>query len=156
MKSIYLWRIFKSHYCKAVFIASLILVFFLIPRKIFYGYYTILGIVFGIVTAATITCFVRNIKERAMAARASGASILGVIVIVLGFGALQACSVGAPVCGASIGAGIIALFFPGVAMNFLGKYSILIIVLSIFIQIAALYFMNCFKHVPKLIKGQKC
>ena len=152
MKRIYLTEIFKSNYCKVIFILSLILITVLIPKKIFYSYYSILGALFIFVTSITITCFIRNIKEKVFLAKANGASIIGIITIILGFGGLQACTVGAPVCGASIGAGFFALFFPGIAMDLIEKYSILVIILSIIIQIFALYFMNCFKKCKEVLK----
>ncbi len=102
-----------------------------------------------LVAALTLTCFVRNVKERAVEAWRHGSSILGIIMIIFGFGALQVCTIGSPVCGATIGAGIFALIFPGMALEFIEKYSLVIILASIVIQVIALYFMNCFKVVLK-------
>jgi len=148
----YFLEIFKSHYCKFIFLIFLIVVYFLVPKKIFYSYYTILGILFIIITALTSTCFIRIIKERVYSARVSGASFIGVLSIIFGFGALQACTIGAPVCGASIGGGILALIFPGIAFNFMEKYSFWIIIFSIIFQFFALYSMNCFKFNCKGVK----
>jgi len=152
-KNPYLLEIFKSHYCKFVLLIALIGVYFLTPKKIFYGpYYTLLGILFIIMTSLTLTCFVRTIKDRVLSAKASGVSLLGILSIVFGFGALQACTVGAPVCGATIGGGVIALIFPGFAFNLMEKYSLWIILISIILQILALYFMKCFKFNCKEVK----
>lgn len=147
MKTRYFIEIFKSNYCKFVFLISLVLVFIATPKKIFYEFYTILGIFFILITSLTITCFVRNIKEKIKEAKIHGASLIGIISIVFGIGALQACTIGAPVCGASIGAGVVALFFPGLAFGLLEKYSILITIISILIQIIALHYMKCFKVI---------
>lgn len=146
-KYYYLFYVLKSHYCKVVFLLSLFLTYLLIPKKIFYGYYTILAIMFMLTTSFTITCFTRNIKEKALNARKNGASIMGVLMIILGFGALQACTIGSPVCGASIGMGILALIFPGVTYKFINEYSLIIIILTIILQIFALYFMKCYKKI---------
>lgn len=145
MKKYYLLEIFKSHYCQLVFLISLIGTYFLVPQKVFYGHYTWIGILFIITTALTITCLVRSIKERVLSAKAGGASLLGILSIIFGFGALQACTIGAPVCGATIGGGIVALIFPGFAFGLVEKYSVPIVLVSIFIQLLSLYLMKCFQ-----------
>jgi len=86
-----------------------------------------------------------NIKERIKLARTYKNSILSIIATAIGLSALQVCGVGAPVCTATIGAGILALIFPVTFVEFLSDYSILIISISILFQLIALYFMNCFK-----------
>jgi len=147
MRNVHLIQILKSNYCRLVFLASIVLVTLFIPKKIFHSYYSILGIAFILLTSLVITCFIRNIKDKAVIAKSSGLSALSIITVILGFGALQACAIGAPVCGASIGAGAVAIFLPGIAFNFLEKYSITIIILSLVIQTLALYFMGCFKII---------
>ncbi len=99
--------------------------------------------------ALTLTCLARNIKEKVVLAKTYKSSILGIIATALGLSVLQVCGVGAPVCGASIGAGIVSLFFPSFALNFFEKYSIYIIIGSIIIQIIALYYMRCFVKICK-------
>ncbi len=147
MRRFFLIDLFESNYCRIVFVISLILIYFLTPKKIFYSYYTIIGVLFILFTSFVITCFIRNIKEKVSLAKSNGASIFGILAIIFGFGALQACTIGSPICGASIGAGFLALFFPGVALNLLEKYSIWILIFSLIIQVFVLYFMNCFKEV---------
>lgn len=155
MKKIFLLRMFKSYYCIFVFLISLVGVYFLVPSKIFYGYYTWFGIAFILISALTLTCLVRIIKERVISAKSSGASFLGLLSIIFGFGALQACTIGAPICGATIGGGIISLIFPGFVFGFMEKYSIWIVIISIVIQIFAIYFMNCFKLEHKIVSKKK-
>lgn len=138
--------ILRSNYCKIVLLISILIVSFIIPKKIFYGYYTILGVLFVLTTSLLITCFIRNIKEKVKSAKAHGASLGGIIGILFGFGALHACTIGAPICGASIGGGIIALIFPSFAFNLFEKHSIFIILISLIIQLIALYFIGCFKR----------
>lgn len=153
MKKYYLLEIFKSHYCKFVFLIALIGIYFLTPKKIFYGpYYILLGILFIIMASLTLTCFIRSIKDRVFSAKAEGLSLLGILSIVFGFGALQACTIGAPVCGATILGGVIALIFPGFAFNLMEKYSFWIILISVIIQFFALYYMGCFKSICKKVK----
>ncbi len=138
-----LFGVLESNYCKLVFIISLVITSFIVPKRVFHSYYTIIGILFILITAILMTCFIRGMKEKVNSAKANGASFIGILGIIFGFGALQACTIGAPVCGASIGGGILALLFPGFALGLLEKYSIWIIIISIFIQILALYFMRC-------------
>lgn len=152
MINITLLKIFKSNYCKVVFIFSLIGLFFLIPKKIFYGNYLIIGIIFIFLSSLLVTCLIRDIKERVHSAKAGGASFLGIIVIVVGLGAIQSCSIGAPICGASIGIGVLSFIFPNIALNFLEKYSLIIIIISLFFQVFSLYFMNCFNKIKGGLK----
>jgi len=145
VKDLYLLKIFKSNYCKIVFIVSLAIAYFLIPSRIFYGIFTILGIIYMIVFALTLTCTVRNVKERIILVKKYQTSIVAILAAALGMIALQVCSIGAPVCGAAIGAGILSLLLPSIFISFLNKYALIIVIASIIIQAVALYFLNCFK-----------
>lgn len=145
IKDWYLVKIFKSYYCKIIFIISLIAAYFLVPNKIFYGYYAIWGIIYIIIFALILTCIIRNIKEKILLAKTYKSSLIGILAAALGIAALQVCSIGVPVCGAAVGAGILSLIFPNFFLYFLNKYALLIIISSIIIQTLALYFMNCFK-----------
>jgi hypothetical protein len=145
MKDWYLVKIFRSHYCKIVFIISLILAYFLVPQSVFYSWYSLLGVLYMTVFALTLTCIVRNIKEKILLAKTYQSSIIGVLAAALGMAALQVCGIGAPVCGAAISAGLLSVIFPSVFLSFLNKYALLIVVGSIILQGIALYFMNCFR-----------
>jgi len=145
MKDWYLIRIFKSSYCEIVFIISLIGAYLLVPKRIFYGLYTILGIVYMVVFALTLTCIIRNIKEKVLLAKTYKNSIIGILASALGIAALQVCGIGAPVCGTTIGASILSVIFPSFFLSFLSNYAVLIVLGSIVIQVTGLYFMNCFK-----------
>ncbi|MEM3370227.1 MAG: hypothetical protein QXW00_02105 [Candidatus Woesearchaeota archaeon] len=144
-----IFRVLKSHYCKFVFLISAIGLSLLLPRKVYYGYYWIIAILFIITTSSIITCFVRSVKEKVYSAKRNGASLLGIIATIFGFGALQACTVGAPVCGAYLSTGILALIVPGFAFNFFERYSLSIIAISIVVQLIALYHMGCIADKPK-------
>ncbi len=143
----YFIQVLKSHYCQVVFGASLFLGYFLIPKKIFYGYYTILGIAFIISFSLVLTCLIRQVKERVKLARTYSGAIVSIIATAVGLAALEACGIGAPVCGAVVGLGFLSIILPVSASSFVSKYSIAILVISIIIQFGALYFMNCFKKV---------
>ena len=146
MKAFYLFKIFKSRYCCGVFLFSLIIISIVIPKKIFYGYYSILGGLFILFSSVLLTCFIRNIKERVVLAKTQKMSFLGIIFLVIGLAAMGTCTVGAPVCGASVAGGFIAILFPGFAFTLLNEHSILIIFISLLMQILALYYMKCFKR----------
>ena len=143
---IYLFNIFKSKYCLIAFVLSLILSYFLIPKAVFYQWYIILAITFMLALSLTLTCIIRNIKEKILLARTYKSSIIGIIATALGLAALQVCGVGAPVCGAAVGVGILSSIFPAIFINIISKYQIYFIVFSILFQLVALYFMNCFKE----------
>jgi len=72
-------------------------------------------------------------------------STIGIVATTIGLAALQICGVGAPVCGAAVGLGIISSIFPTVFINVMSKYAVYFIVFSITIQLITLYFMKCFK-----------
>ena len=144
MDKVPLREVMRSHYCKGVFLVSSVLVYFLVPSKIWYGLYSLIGVVFILSTAALITCIVRALKEKLLSSRASGASFFGILSTVVGLGALQTCSIGAPICGASVGAGIVAFFVPGFTLHFLEDQAVLVICGSIVFQLVSLYLMHCF------------
>ncbi|MBT4334308.1 hypothetical protein HOD61_00640 [archaeon] len=100
-----------------------------------------------IVFALTMTCIVNNIKERIILAKTYKTSMVSIIATAIGISALQVCGVGAPICTATIGAGVLALIFPITLIEVLSRYSILIISFSILLQLTALYFLGCFKRV---------
>lgn len=145
-KKSYLIKILNSNYCKIVFILSMIMIYFFLPRGIFKGILSIIGIIFILLSSMVLTCFVRNIKEKYLSAKLNATSSLGLLATIIGISSLQICGLGAPVCGASIVAGILALIAPGVSLHFLKNHEIIIIIISILIQILALYLMNCFKQ----------
>ena len=142
----YLLKVFKSGYCQLTFVLFLAAGYFLTPKLILNGWQFFLAALFIFLFALVLTCLVRNVKEKAILARKYKSSLIGIIAAALGLAALQACGFGAPVCGASIGVGIMSAVFPGVFVNFFSAYSVYIIIFSIIFQFLALYFMNCFKE----------
>ncbi len=75
---------------------------------------------------------------------------LVVFVGILGLGAAQFCVFGSPVCGISVGAGLVMAIFPSAAVHFLVEYAKWIIAAAIVLQILGLYLMGCFKKVKVL------
>ena len=153
-KKVYLLQVFQSHYCQFVFVASSILGYFVVPKKIFYGYDTILGILFILSFALVMTCLVRQTKERVKIARTYSGAIIGIIATAIGLTALEACGIGAPVCGAMVGVGILSVILPVSAVDIIGRYAVLILIGSVTIQLIALYFMNCFKKTLSAIDNR--
>lgn len=145
MSTPYIITILKSYYCKAVFLLALLASYFLIPEKVFYGFGYVLAIAFMFAFSLSVTCIIRNIKEKILLAKTYKYSIFHIILIALGLSAFQVCGIGAPVCGATVGIGVLSVIFPGVFIDFLGDYYEPIIIISIILQIIALYFMGCFK-----------
>ncbi len=141
----YITKLFQSDYCKFAFLLFIVLSYFLVPRHVFYGWYQVLAIIFMLSFSLVMTCIVRNIKEEIVLARTYKSSILGVLATALGLSALQVCGAGAPVCGASLGIGVLSSITPTFFMNFLEKYSVLMLLIAISFQFLTLYFMNCFK-----------
>lgn len=147
MKKIYLLEIFKSNYCKIVFVLMMFISYFIIPKKVFYGWFYIVAIIFMVTFSMVMTCLIRSIKDKVLENRQTKQKITGALAALIGLSALQVCTIGAPVCGVSIGASLVASIFPSVAFNFLESYSIYIIVLSILLQIYSLYQMRCFHQM---------
>jgi len=145
MKEPYLLYILRSSYCKSVLILSLIGSYFLIPNKVFYGYGYFLAGAFMLVFSFSITCIVRNIKEKIKLSHTYKTSIFSLFLGIVGISAFQVCGIGAPVCGATIGLGIVSVIFPAFFIDFLTDYSHAIIIISIIMQTAALYFMKCLR-----------
>jgi len=143
----YITDTLKSKYCWIVFFVSMILSYFLIPSHVFYSWYSILALVFMVSFSLVVTCMVRNIKERILLARTYESSIISIIAIGIGLGALQVCGIGAPVCGAAVGIGIFSSLFPAAFSEFSYKYALHMILISIVLQLIALYFMNCFRCI---------
>ena len=148
MKDIYLFKIFKSYYCILVFFVMTIISYFLIPDKIFYGYYSLVAVVFIIVFSLTFTCLIRSIKDKIVEHKKQNLKpIWGALIGLIGLSALQTCAIGAPVCGVSVGMAIVSAIFPAIAFDLINDYSLTILFLSICIQIISLYQMRCFKKI---------
>jgi hypothetical protein len=140
----------KSNYCKVVFVISLILGYFSVPHHIYSSDYVLLTIPFIFLFAFTITCIVKSIKERVVASKKEGSSLLAILANVIGISTLQVCGLGVPSCGASIGVGIVTSIFPDILVNYFQEYAVWILIFSILIQIYSLYSLNCIFQKKKL------
>lgn len=141
----------KSNYCKVVFLISLILGYLSVPKHIYTGNYVFLTIPFIILFAFTITCIVRSIKEKIVASKQNGSSVLVIIANVVGISTLQVCGLGVPSCGASIGIGLVTAIFPEFMVRYLKDYAVWILIFSILIQIYSLYSLNCIFQKKKIL-----
>lgn len=150
MKDLYIVFIFKSHYCKIIFLILLPLVYLLVPEGVFFGWFKFLGIVFVLSFALILTCMIRDVKEKVVSHKKNKTgSLFGIIAAAIGLSALQVCTVGAPVCGATIGLAFLSSILPAFAFKFLYNYAIWIILLSLGIQFISFYKMKCFVNVSK-------
>jgi len=148
MSRIYLQEIFKSKYCVLVLIFMVIFSYFLVPEKVFYRFYNLLAVLFILIFALSFTCLIRSVKDRINKNRKQKTgSIFGMLFGVIGLSALHTCTIGAPVCGASIGMAVVSAIFPTIALDFMSDYSITIVLVSIILQVIALYQMKCFKII---------
>lgn len=141
----FIWSIFRSKYCILALVLGLVGGYYLIPEKIFHSSWYLLGFLYAIIFSIVSTCIIKIIKEKALNMKKAGAGIISILAAIFGIGAMQVCGIGAPICGATIGAGIFSLFFPNLSLSFLNEYAVFIIIFSIGVQLAALYYMKCFK-----------
>ena len=135
----------KTIPCAITFVVFLVIWTLITYKTLFYGRYTILGIVFVIIFATTITCMTKNTKEKIIQAKQYKKSLIGIIWVVIGVWAVQVCGVNAFMCGSTIWLSFLWLILPASAINIMSTYSIHIIILSILTQIIGLYYMKCFK-----------
>ncbi len=143
MKNLYLVKILNSNYCKLVFLLSFIGSYYLIPENVFHSGNRLIAMIFMLVFALSVTCIVRNTKERVLLAKTYKTSILSIIATAIGISALQVCGMGS-MCVMGAGVGILSIFLPGFALNYLEAHGVIILYFSIFLQLVALYFLKCF------------
>lgn len=141
-----------NRYCQVVFGLALIIGLLVTPRTALAGHYLFLSIPFIILFALTMTCSIRSIKEKVTVARYQHKSLLGIIASVVGLSAIQACGIGTPFCGASLGISVLSALFPSALVHALIEHSVAILAVSIVIQIISLYMMGCFKITRHPIK----
>lgn len=138
-------KILKKYYRQIVFAIFFVLSFYLIPRRLFTGFYLLLVLTFAVSFSLVMTCLVYNLKERYRNAKSAGKSLLGIIAALLGLSALQVCTVGGSFCAISLGSSIVAAIFPGVSFHLLGQHAVTVIIVSILLQWYSLYKMKCFR-----------
>ncbi len=154
MKTPFLLENLKSKYCQLVFFGSLILGYVLTPKNVLIGANKYIAFFFITTFALTIACVVRSVKEKVKTAYTHKSSTIGLLASVIGISTLQVCGLGTPVCGASVGIGIVTTVFPGFLINQVRSYSEIILGISILAQLVSLYMMNCFSFTKKNINYQ--
>ena len=142
-------EILKSKYCKIVFLLSLILSYFLVPKHLVGFWWNLIVIVFILVFSLNMTCMVRNIKERIKVAKTATHSVINLIASGLGIMALQVCGTSGYFCSASILIGVFSSVLPHFLLDFLKEYSLYIILMTILFQLISLRNMKCFKRVSE-------
>ncbi len=135
----------NTKYCRFVFIISLVWWFFMVQKTLFVWNYSILWTIFVFSFALTITCLVRNIKEKIQIANKQKKSLIWIIWAVIWISAAQVCGVNAMFCGSTIWLWLLSTILPTSTIWFLSEYAVLIIIFSIIIQIIWLHFMKCLK-----------
>lgn len=128
-----------------LFIVLSYLGYLLIPRQVFIAGFWWLAIPFIILFALVTTCTIKNLKV----SLTSKVSKRGFFASVLGFSALQVCGLSAYACSTALGFTILAGILPHTILNLFQEYSIFIILVSIIIQIYALYQLKCFNFLKK-------
>lgn len=142
-------KVLKSHYCKVVFLLSLILSYFLVPRHLVGFWWNLIVIIFMLVFSLNMTCMVRNIKERIKTAKTTTNSVINLIASGLGILALQVCGTSGYFCSASILMGVFSSVLPHFLLDFLKEYSVYIILATILFQVISLRNMKCFKKITE-------
>lgn len=134
----------NTKYCWLVFMIAWWLWFWMIHETLFTGIYTILWFLFTIVFALTVTCLIRNIKEKVKLANKAWKSLIWIIGATIWIATAQLCWINAVFCGSTIWMWLLSTILPTTTMWFLSEYSVIIIILSIITQLIWLYFMKCF------------
>ena len=142
-------QVLDSPYCKLVFVIALILGYFLIPNSVLNSQYVYLALPFLILFALTMSCTVRNIKDKLLANRHRNGSIISLIANVVGLSVLQVCTLGGPFCGVSVGLSVISAIFPQLLVNWLADYSVAFLVSAIALQVLSLWQMGCWRVKAK-------
>ncbi len=140
----------SSIYCKIVFVVAFISSYFLLPPDIISGPHKYIAVAFMFSFSFSIACIVRNIKEKVVLARTYKTSVFSLVLSIIGFSAFQVCGLNAGMCTATVGMGVVSTIFPTFFVGFLSDYAFLIIWISVFFQLFALYIMKCFnKNIYK-------
>jgi ABC-type multidrug transport system permease subunit len=146
-KNFVIIKVLESNYCKLVFLLSLVLSYFLVPKHLVGFWWNLIIIIFMLVFSLNMTCIVRNIKERIKTAKTTTNSVINLIASGLGIMALQVCGTSGYFCSASILMGLFSSVLPHFLLDFLKEYSLYIILATILFQIISLRNMKCFKKI---------
>lgn len=140
----------ETHSSRIVFLASLVVIYFLLPPILFYGPALFLTALFMVIFAFSMTCVARSFLDNIRTARTRNHSIISILASVAGLSAFHVC--GALACGYGTGLFLLSSLFPAFFLEFLSGYSVLIIMISIGIQLGALYQMGCRPHFREMLR----
>jgi len=127
-----------SYLCRAVFAASLVFGYLLVPKTVIDQHF-FLSVVFFLTFAYTLACVTYAAKENMK--RAKGSSAISVAASAIGLAALSACSLSLA-CG-TIGIGIFSIALPIAAVHFFAEYGAYVVAASILVQRFSLWKMGC-------------
>jgi hypothetical protein len=144
--------VLKSKYCWFVIVVSLVLSYFLIVKK--FTAFSNLGSIFLSVVyifsfAISNSCLIRDIKESVKSKIKSGTnSVVSIIGSILGFGAVQLCTVSGT-CGVSIFTSLLLSIFPNSIAFFFIESGIWILLIADILLLFSIYRMRCFRKEGK-------
>lgn len=140
--------VLKSKYCWLVMGTSLILSYFLIIRRFtsFTSFSSLfLSTIYIIAFGISNSCLVREIKENVKSKLKSGTnSILSIVGSILGFGAVQLCTVSGT-CGMNIVTSLLFSILPTSLSMFFIENGIWILLIADILLLISIYRMSCFK-----------
>jgi hypothetical protein len=123
----------------------LIIGYILVPKQVFLSGFWWLAIPFIVSFALVTTCTIRNLRLRFQ----NGGGKKGLLASFFGFGALQVCGLSAYACSTALGFSILASILPHSILVIFQQYSVFIILISIVVQIYALFQLDCVKLLKK-------
>jgi hypothetical protein len=141
-------QILKSKYCWFVMIGSLILSYFLIIKKFtsFTSFWSILlSVIYIILFSISNSCLIFEIKSRIKNKMDTGkSSFISILGSVLGFGAVQLCTVSGTCSINLITTLLFAVFPTSIGMIFV-KNGIWILVIANLLLLYSIYKLECFR-----------
>jgi hypothetical protein len=141
-------EVLESKYCWIVIGISLILSYFLIIRKftVFTNFWSILlSVIYTIAFAISNSCLIKEIKETAKSKIKSGTdTTLSILGSVLGFGAVQLCTVSGT-CSINIVTSLLFSLLPTSLSLFFTKNGIWILLFADILLLISIFRMGCFK-----------
>jgi hypothetical protein len=141
-------QVLKSKYCWFVMIGSLILSYFLIIKKFtsFTSFWSILlSVIYIILFSISNSCLIFEIKSRIKNKMDTGkSSFISILGSVLGFGAVQLCTVSGTCSINLITTLLFAVFPTSIGMIFV-KNGIWILVIANLLLLYSIYKLECFR-----------
>jgi hypothetical protein len=140
----------EAHSAGIVFLSSLAVIYLLLPSPLFTWPALFLTALFMVIFSFSMTCVARNLLDNVRTARTRNHSLISVLASAAGIGAFHVC--GALACGYGAGLFLLSSLFPAFFLELLSGYSLFIILLSIGLQLGALYQMRCRPHFRSILR----